>query len=414
MKTNKMRTPLIISAAVLLVFSLLAYFTSATPEGGFFSSVGLIIIGIFRFIQWTIAMIIGLTISIAVLIGVFLLCVAIANRQKAAEMYQNIKRSVMDLLAPALCSLAALRGKEAPCAAAEPVEKLVPATGQEVSADIPPATASEAEPVAATVASPVDLAEEIKTIAEVQQQLTQQINTLNAQLTAMEEKSTTFATAGQVDAITGEITASNKSLGAVQESVTTIEGRISETVQKMQALSTDKLLGDLPARLQKLEQDQVPEFDPKPLNDALAALQKKTGSIEDKITKTAQQMETLSRETLLGDLPARLETLEQAKPVFDPQPLNESLTNLSTKVAGLEEKSATFIAAEQLETLSGELTASAQSLAAVQESVTALEATLTDTTATLRNELEELKKKPAPAPRAKTTAKTSSRAKKKT
>jgi predicted nucleic acid-binding Zn-ribbon protein len=382
MKTNTMRTPLIISAAVLLVFALLVYFTSATPGVGVFGSVGLIIIGIFRFIQWTVAMIIGLTFSIAVLFGVFLLCVAIASRQKAAEMYQNIKRSVVELLEPAFCYLATLRGKKAPDAVTEPSRIPAPAAGHEDTAEIPPAAAPDDErvdePVVAAVISAADLAEEIKTIAEVQQKLTEQITTLNAQVTAMEEKSTSFATAGQVDSIAGEITASNKSLGAVQESMTTMEGKISETVHKVQTLSAEKLLGDLPARLKKIEQDQGPAFDPTPLNEALAALQTKINAIEDKITETTQQVQALSKETLLGDLPARLETLEQATPSFDPQPLNESMTHLNDKVAGLEEKSSAFVAAEQLDALSGELTASAQSLASVQESVTALEGTITE------------------------------------
>ena len=59
MKTNAMRTPLIKAGVVLLVFVLLAYLTSASPEGGVLDSVGLIIIGAFRLVQWAIAMIIG-------------------------------------------------------------------------------------------------------------------------------------------------------------------------------------------------------------------------------------------------------------------------------------------------------------------------------------------------------------------
>lgn len=418
MKTNTMRAPLIISAAVLLVFALLAYFTSATPGVGVFGSLGLIIIGILRFIQWIIAMIIGLTLTIAVLFGVFLLCVAFASPQKAAQMYQNMKHAVMDMLEPAFCYLGTLRGKNTPGAVAEPRQQSAQGAGQEEPAAIPPAAAPDVEPVeepvvAATV-SPVDLAEEVKSIAEVQQKLNQEISVLNAQLTAMEEKSATYATADQVDSIAGEITASNKSLGAVQESMSAMEGKITETVQKVQTLSGEKLLGDLPARLEKIEQGQAPEFDPTPLNEALAALQTKITAIEDNINATTQQIQALSQETLLGDLPARLQSLEQNKASFDPQPLNESVADLSAKVAGLEEKSSGFIAAEQLDALSGELTASAQSLAAVQESVTALEASLTDATATLRKEMEELKKKPAPATRARTNTKTSSRAKKKT
>ncbi|MGE4559571.1 MAG: hypothetical protein AB7E77_05190, partial [Desulfobulbus sp.] len=65
MKTNMMRAPLIKSAVVLLIFILLAYLTSASPEGGVLNSLGLIIIGAFRFVQWAFAMVIGLAVCIA-------------------------------------------------------------------------------------------------------------------------------------------------------------------------------------------------------------------------------------------------------------------------------------------------------------------------------------------------------------
>ncbi|NLB06157.1 MAG: hypothetical protein GX835_04180 [Desulfobulbaceae bacterium] len=83
MKTNAMRTPLIKAGVVLLVFVLLAYLTSASPEGGVLDSVGLIIIGAFRLVQWAIAMIIGVAVCIAFLIGVFLFAVSLYDREAA-------------------------------------------------------------------------------------------------------------------------------------------------------------------------------------------------------------------------------------------------------------------------------------------------------------------------------------------
>ena len=383
MKANMMRTPLIKSAVVLLVFALLAYFTSASPEGSVLNSVSLIIIGMFRLIQWAIAMIIGLTVSIAVLIGIFLLCVAMVSRENAARMFQNVKRSVADLLAPVSCYVAALRGKESPCAVSQSPQPSTLAADQDVSVEAPPVAEPEAPPAAAEVVPPVDVAGEIKTIAENQQQLSQQIAALNAQIAALEEKSSTFAAAGQMESIAGEITASTKAMEAVHASVTAMEGKITET----------------------------PSFDPQPLNDAVEVLNTRITALENKITETVQQVQALSADTLLGDLPARLEKLEKTEvPSFDPKPLADTIENLSAKLTTLEKQSSGFVVSGQLESLRGELTASTQSLATVQESMAALEGTITETAATLRNEMEELKKKPQPPTRAKTTP----RAKKKT
>ena len=64
MKTNTMRAPLYKAGAVILVMALLAYLTSASG-GGVLDSVGQLIIGAFRLVQWAIAMTIGIAVCIA-------------------------------------------------------------------------------------------------------------------------------------------------------------------------------------------------------------------------------------------------------------------------------------------------------------------------------------------------------------
>ena len=61
MKTNTMRAPLYKAGAVILVMALLAYLTSASG-GGVLDSVGQLIIGAFRLVQWAIAMTIGIAV----------------------------------------------------------------------------------------------------------------------------------------------------------------------------------------------------------------------------------------------------------------------------------------------------------------------------------------------------------------
>ena len=114
MKTNAMRTPLIKAGVVLLVFVLLAYLTSASPEGGVLDSVGLIIIGAFRLVQWAIAMIIGVGVCIAFLIGVFLFAVSLYDREAASVLYGKTKMAVADLLAPVFALVDSLRKQPRP------------------------------------------------------------------------------------------------------------------------------------------------------------------------------------------------------------------------------------------------------------------------------------------------------------
>ena len=265
MNANTMRTPLIKSAVVLLVFVLLAYLTSASPEGSVLGSIGMIIIGAFRLVQWALAMAIGLAVCIAFLIAIFLFAVAMVNKETAASMYAGVKQSVAVLLAPVFSCLGSYKCKEAQCApSVQPVEAV--AGNEQLKDDLQ------------TI-----IADEVKKVTENQQVLSAQFTALNAQMQAMEEKSSGFAVAGQLDTIAGEIAASGKILGTVQATVTTLEGKLGDTVQQLQALTPEKILGDIPARLDKLEQP-VTGFDPQPLTESIQTLQKELEEIKKKST----------------------------------------------------------------------------------------------------------------------------------
>jgi len=265
MKANMMRAPLLKAAAVLLVFVLLAYLTSASPEGSVLNSVGQIIIGAFRLVQWTLAMAIGLTVCIAFLIGIFLFAVSLVNKETAASMYQAVKTSVVALCRPALSCLGGLQCKEASCA--QPVQPPAAAEGQ-LKEDLQTIIAGE-----------------VKKVTDNQQTLSEQFSALTSKIQALEVKSADFAAAGQLDAIAAELAASGKVLGTVQENVTTLEGKINDTVQQLQTITPEKMLGDIPARLHKLEQSgDEPGFDPAPLTASIENLQKEMEELKKKNT----------------------------------------------------------------------------------------------------------------------------------
>lgn len=258
MKTNMMRAPLIKSAVVLLIFVLLAYLTSSSPEGGVLNSVGLIIIGAFHLVQWAIAMAIGLAVCIAFLIGIFLFAVSLVNKETAASMYAGVKVSVGELCRPLFAFMGSFQCKDSQCAPANHGAGLK----------------SELQTI---------IAGEVKKVADNQQALNEQFTTLSAKIQAMEAKSAEFAAAGQLEAIAGEIAASGQVLGAVKENVAALDGKLNATAQQLQAMTPEKMLGDLPARLEKLEQ-QGDGFDPQPLTESIEALQRDVEEMKKKST----------------------------------------------------------------------------------------------------------------------------------
>jgi hypothetical protein len=185
------------------------------------------------------------------------------NKETAASMYAGVKQSVAVLLAPVFSCLGSYKCKEAQCA---PPVQAVTGGNEQLKDDLQ-----------------AIIADEVKKVTENQQVLSEQFIALNAQMQAMEEKSSGFAVAGQLDAIAGEIAASGKILGTVQATVATLESKLGDTVQQLQALTPEKILGDIPARLDKLEQP-VTGFDPQPLTESIQSLQKELEEIKKKNT----------------------------------------------------------------------------------------------------------------------------------
>ena len=258
MKTNMMRAPLIKSGLVLLLFVLLAYLTSASPDGGVLGSLGLIIIGIVRFIQWSIAMVIGLAVSIAFLIGVFLFAVSLVNKETAADMYQATKIRVAEMLRPVFSSIACLAGQSGSCCATS----------------APPTAELKAELQAI-------ISTEMTKVAASQQVLNEQFAAISNKLQALEAKSGDFVPVSQLEAIAGDIAASTQALSEVKSNMADLEGKLKDTTTQLQGITPDKVLGDLPGRMAQLEA-KGEGFDPQPWTESVVALQKEMEEIKKK------------------------------------------------------------------------------------------------------------------------------------
>lgn len=98
MNSDILRAPLIKSAALLAVVSLLVYLTATSAEGSLWSSLGTLLVGTFRVVQLGLGLIVALFFCMAVLAGIFLGCVAMVSRDSAARMAEQLRRQVSDRL----------------------------------------------------------------------------------------------------------------------------------------------------------------------------------------------------------------------------------------------------------------------------------------------------------------------------
>ena len=107
MNNNTLLKPLVSSALILMLFSTLFYLIASSPETTTFaalqSSIVMMIVGIFRTIQWLIAMTIAMIFCLAFLFALFLGAVSLFDRAIAAHMYQGLKNNLLNALLPGQC-----------------------------------------------------------------------------------------------------------------------------------------------------------------------------------------------------------------------------------------------------------------------------------------------------------------------
>ncbi|PID71924.1 MAG: hypothetical protein CSB34_04555 [Desulfobulbus propionicus] len=263
-----MRGPLLKAGAVLLVFMLLVYFTSTSAEGSVWSSIAMIVVGAVRLVQWAIGMVIGVLLCLAVLIGIFLGAVAMVNAESAGQMYGALKVTLSEWLR---CSAAAAGGIA--CSAA--------------------GASKEADRVAASVVT--DLAK----VNESYSQLEKKLSELSDKIDALEVKMAAFASVDKLDKVAGEVNASGDALQKLQDVLAGLEERVEGAVSKLNDMSSDKLLGDLPNRVKAVEQQDVAsKEDLSALTGLVEQLQQE---LQEGISTVSQAVEEKGAENTNGD-----------------------------------------------------------------------------------------------------------------
>ncbi len=259
MKSNQLRSPLISSAILLAVFSLIVYFTLTSPEGSVLNSFGSIVALFLRIIQVTIGLGLALIVSLAVLIGIFLGAVALVNPSTSSRMFEALRQAVQSWLAPLAGLLKSDKG--------EKLKEELDAFGTTLKTDF------------SRMVAPVK-----QELAAVQGNLEGKVSALRAKLSEVEESVADKASVEQVETVTAEVAAVSETLTGTEASVKTLAAK----VEQVGASDPGQILGDLPSRLEALEQKEDPEaVDLQPLEAKISGLQaeitKVTQPLEEKI-----------------------------------------------------------------------------------------------------------------------------------
>lgn len=261
MKSNVLRAPLIKSAIILIIFCLLVYFTSTSPEGSVWSSIGTIFIAAFTTIQWAFALSISLIISLAVLIGIFFGAVAMFSPASASRMYEGLRETLLAWFAPVIDLFKS--DQEEKLAAA--LDSYGQELKKEISADIQTAQAG---------------------LKKTQAELETTLGSLSSRLATLEETTTGLAAVEQVETLAEEIKGTLDSTAEIRSTIDSLKSSVEQTERQIQEVSGDAILGDLPARVEALEQLEIPKppaaADIKPLKKDIAALQSELATVQKK------------------------------------------------------------------------------------------------------------------------------------
>ena len=228
MKPNVLQAPLIKSAIVLVIVSLLFYFTSTSPEGSVWGSIGSIFIFAFRTIQWALALAIGLIVSLAVLIGIFFGAVAMFNPASASRMYEGLRQTLLAWFAP-LITLCKSKREEKLAAAFDTFSQDLK---KEFSSDIQ--------------AAQVDLKKN-------QDELETKLSGLSSRLATFEEATTGLAAAEQVETMIGQVNDVVESTAVIKKSVDALESSVEQTAS-VDFTGLEKNIAELQSELASVQQ----------------------------------------------------------------------------------------------------------------------------------------------------------------
>jgi hypothetical protein len=281
MKKNILLKPLINSGIVLALLILLLYLTSSNPEATVWSSMGMIIITVLKTAQWLLAMIIGLLICLAFLFVIFFGAIAMFDKTMSVHMYQGTLKVLLSSLFPFMnqCNntVQPVQEQQTTCCG-----KIDQEDNQEPTETLKEQFSSEISLIEA----------QIHTTKEV---LTGKIEQLSSRIDELEKMTVDMASGAQLENLGHEVQGALSSLAGIQGAVDSMQNCVEQTADLIKAATPEKILGDLPERVQVLEQQEntaePPEvIDTAPLEKDIADMQSELALVKEKADKALQSL----------------------------------------------------------------------------------------------------------------------------
>ncbi|MGI6638416.1 MAG: hypothetical protein ACOX4Z_05070 [Desulfobulbus sp.] len=275
--------------------------TLSRPDGGVFSSIGLLIVGIFQLLFFVIGLAIGIAVCLAAFFLIFIAAAYLTNMQLGKETAKKIWIAVRAQTLAGLAAIAPQRFGELAHAAAysSPSPSVAPVPAEVVVT----ATAPEEGPGQYTQAvqetAPATASDQVLTTLT---QLEQRLADIETTMQSIEADSARFANTEQVDELRASMQElDNRSGAALEAQITPVQERLEQIAQQGEDLNVvSKKLGDIIQRIATLEQkagelgelpqqieqlrDEVPQ--------QLAALQ---GKVEKQIASLQPKKSTPAR-----------------------------------------------------------------------------------------------------------------------
>jgi hypothetical protein len=318
MKKNMLSKPISYSILVLALFSLLLYLIAGNPEATVWSSLGVIIMGVLRTIQWIIAMALALLACLAFLFTIFFGAVALFDRNTSAKMYGNLKTLLLSwfpsFTEQCCCTSAQSSLKETETVA---VEQECEAMNAEIN----------------------NVREHLHTTRQV---LTDKIDQLGSRIEKLEAMTTDMAGKQQLDDMSHKVQDAVDSLSGIQSAVSAMQSSVDQTTSQLQDISPDNILGDLPGRVQTLEEQQSVAEAPEPVD--ITPIQNDINIMQSELTQIKEKADKAllaATDNAAAPIAQAVQAIQEEAPKSTPEPASApqpAPQAMPTPAASKEEK----------------------------------------------------------------------------
>lgn len=347
MKQCHLRNPLVSSTVMLAALVILIGLMLSS--GGFFAGIWAFIVMIFRTIQLSIALTIGIIVCLAFLIALFLAAVAVhEGKASAIKKFEALQVKLLGWVDQARDLCPCIRGKKvtdelekSPIASG--VAELVDDMQEEVSGAIesigPDVVAvreefekkmedlnKQLQVVKGSTISPEDIkavtSEMIgatdATVVSVREELANKIEDLDSQVKTVQSSSVTAEHVKET--VASEVSSIREAVGAADAGLKELHAKVDVVADKVASVSPDDIIGDIPSRLESLENREMPApVDLQPLQEQIAALRSEVavldatkGQVAALKDEVAVLKEALAEVRIVAETPRKK---EKVKPV---------------------------------------------------------------------------------------------------